>query len=419
MKKRSILHQAIIICFALSACQKKADVPPLTLLSAGSINTVNQLKGIATCTNSCKKRFSGDSYLIGIVLADELLGNFNKEVYLRDRHGEGAIRLSFLSSKSTFFVGDSLRILLKGFDVNINSSTGMLEIDSIDHEKHVVKFGKGPAPAPLPLVLSQLTSTQPYSHYYCDLVQISGVGFVSTDTNQVWADAVNQSASGRLLQDCGGNQVLVKTSYNAHFAAQKTPTGTGSIIGIATAYGSSNQLIIRHPAEVRMNGPACSIYLKKDFNDLSLSSGGWSQAVVTNTAVIWTASSFGNSTFAKISGYIGSNTNSENWLISPAINLGASTNPVLSFQTAAKYSGTPLEVWLSSDYSSGLPASANWTQLGGFSLSPSSGNYVWTPSGNIPLTAFRQNGIRIAFKYRSTTSGSTTYEVDDIYVREN
>jgi hypothetical protein len=67
-----------------------------------------------------------------------------------------------------------------------------------------------------------------------------------------------------------------------------------------------------------------------------------------------------------------------------------------------------------------LPGTATWTQLSGFALSPNNpGSYLWTASGVISLSSFKQNNVRIAFKYKSTTSGSTTYEVDDVLVREN
>jgi hypothetical protein len=223
------------------------------------------------------------------------------------------------------------------------------------------------------------------------------------------------------LQSCGANTLTVRTSNYAHFAQQLTPSGKGSITGIATAYSGTSQMAIRNPGEVSMNGPGCgTVYHTKDFNDASLTSGGWSSQIVTGTAN-WSYSTFSGAKFAKASGYYSSaNNNTEIWLISPAINLSASANPVLTFQTAAKFSGVQLEVWISTNYTSGAPSTATWTYASGFKLSPNNpGSYAWTPSCLVPLSIFKNANTRIAFKYQSTTGGATTYELDDITVREN
>ncbi|MCE3226870.1 MAG: hypothetical protein K0S32_1421 [Bacteroidetes bacterium] len=420
MKKLFLSLICLAVLVTANSCKKKPDEPSVKKLSDGTIYTVSQLRSIASCTNNCTKRFTAGSkaYLIGIVLADEVSGNFYKEVYVRDRTGQGAIRLDFISSKSGFFIGDSVRMMLDGYDVNLNS--GMLEIDSIDYEKAMVKFGSGANPQPIQLDLTQITPSNPYTNYLCDLVTINNVSFLPADTAKMWSDAVGQMSLNRIIQNCTGNQVTVRTSNYASFASLKTPKGFGSIMGIATAYGSTNQLVIRRTSEVNMNGTGCVVYHKKDWNDNSLTSGGWTQASVTNPSVMWTASTFGTDEFAKISGYISGNTNSENWLISPALNLSSAVSPILNFRTAAKFTGNTLEVYVSTNYSSGAPSSATWTQLTGFALSPNNpGTYAWTPSGNVSLNAFKTSNVRIAFKYSSTTSASTTYEVDDVIVMEN
>lgn len=421
MKKILISFVFTAILFSLSNCKKKTDEPPVKNIAAGTIYTVEQLKSIATCTNNCNRRFAlsgSDAYFIGTVIADEVSGNFYKEIYLRDRTGSGGIRLDLVASNNGFFIGDSVRVILNGLDIGINSSTGMLEIDSLDHEKSLVKFGTGPAPAPKVISLANLTPGNPYSNYLCDLVTITDVAFLPTDANQFWADVVGQASLNRTIQDCAGNQIVVRTSNYASFASQKTPTGFGSITGIATAYGTTNQLVIRRPGELQMNGTGCVVYHKKDWNDNSLTSGGWTQSSVVNPAVVWTASSFNTDKFAKISGFISGNTNSENWLISPVINLSSAFNPVLTFRTAAKFSGNLLEVLVSTNYTSGLPSTANWTPLSGYTLSSNAGNYVWTNSGDVNLSSYKNANVRIAFKYTSTTTASTTYEVDDFIVLE-
>ncbi|MGE0566872.1 MAG: DUF5689 domain-containing protein [Bacteroidia bacterium] len=419
MKVKQFYSLIVILIFAIASCKKEKDKPPVIDMLGHKVYSAQELRAIATCTNSCSKYFTSDVYFIGIVVADETTGNFYKEIYVRDRYNSGAIHLDF-NFRSSFFVGDSIRVNLKGLNVSVNEDTDMLEIDSLDYEKHVIKFASGGNPQPRIIHLNQLNASNPYNNYLCDLIQIQNVGFLPADTNQIWADPIAQMSINRYIQDCDGNQVVVRTSNYADFALQKTPKGNGTIIGVATSYQGTNQLAIRRPSEANMSGAPCLVYHKKDFEDLSLTSGGWSQQSVVNPSIQWSASSYGGDNFGKISGYSGGNQNAENWLISPALDLSSSNNPILTFRTAAKFSGDILEVYVSTNYSSGLPSAATWTQLTGFALSPNNpGNYAWTPSGSVSLSGHKSSATRIAFKYKSTTSGSTTYEVDDIVIREN
>lgn len=416
MKNISKIVLSGLAILLFTHCKKKPDNAPVGSLNDGRNYSVPELRAIATCTDNCGKKFIEESFFCGVVLADETSGNFYKEIYVRDRFNTGAIRIDFLFSKCNFFVGDSVRLNLKGYDVNINAETGMLEIDSVDYDKHMVRYAKGANPAPNVVSLSQSN----YKDYYCDLITLNSVKFNTGSNNEIYADPILQISHNRVLTDCGGNSLTVRTSNYASFAQELTPSGFGSITGIATAYGSTKQMAIRAPSEVNMTGTGgCITYHTKNFNDNSLTSGGWSAIAVTNAAVTWMASTFGSDKFAKISGYIAGNTNSESWMISPALDLSTSANPILTFRTAAKFPGTALEVWISTNYSTGAPSSATWTQLTGFVLSPNSGNYVWTNSGIVSLANSKSSTTRIAFKYLSTTAGATTYEVDDIIIREN
>jgi Family of unknown function (DUF5689) len=423
MKKIAIVLSILGLVLTWNACKKPQQGPPVKALFGWTKYSVKQLTAIATCT-TCENRFVRDSYFTGVIIADEVSGNFYKEVYVRDTYDNGfsggAIHLSFTAGKCNFFIGDSIRMNLKDYDINVSSVTGILEIDSIDFEKAVVKYGTGPSPKPIQLKLSDLSSTNPFSNYYGDLITINEVSFIAADTNKIYADPISQLSFNRTIQDCNKNQLIVRTSNYANFAQERTPKGFGSITGIATAYRGTNQMAIRNTNEVNMTGTGCTIYLDKDFDDNQLTSGGWTQQSVVNPSILWLASSFSGVYFAKISGYTTSNQNSEAWLISPAFNLSKAINPILSFVTAAKFTGLALEVWVSTNYSAGLPSTAAWTQLTGFSLSPnnSTSNYVWTPSGDISLTNYKTANVRVAFKYKSTTSGSSTYEVDAVIVKE-
>ncbi|MBA3664691.1 MAG: choice-of-anchor J domain-containing protein [Bacteroidetes bacterium] len=414
----------LALCFSVilfNSCKKKADVPPSRDLSQGTFYSVSQLRAIASCTNGCNNRITEEAYFKGVVIADEVSGNFYKEIYVRDAANSGGIHMTFTVSGSNLFIGDSVRLNLKGYDVNLSS--GMVEIDSVNFEKNVVKFATGANPQPRVITLSDISTCSPYSNYLCDLITVTGVSFQSGSANMIWADPILQQSINRTLQDCVGNPLVVRTSNYALFAQQKTPSGAGSITGVATAFGTTNQLMIRTPNEVNMNGvAACNIYHQKNFNDNSITSGGWIQQVVTDPGVAWSTATVAATAgaYAKISGfYASANHPAENWLISPVINLSSASNPVLTFLTAAKFAGPALEVMVSTNYTSGAPNTASWTPITNFCLSSNVTSYVWSSSGGVSLNDFKNANTRIAFKYSSTATGATTYELDEIVIREN
>jgi hypothetical protein len=117
---------------------------------------------------------------------------------------------------------------------------------------------------------------------------------------------------------------------------------------------------------------------------------------------------------AKMSGYAGVSNVNEDWLISPALNFNEYTNEVLTFQSAYKYTGPPLEVMISNDYDGVTnPNDFSWTTL---TATWSPGNWVWTPSGNINVSNVTGSAVYIGFKYTSTAIESSTWELDNIII---
>lgn len=134
---------------------------------------------------------------------------------------------------------------------------------------------------------------------------------------------------------------------------------------------------------------------------------------------IWTIDDthgVGGTKCAKMSGYATASYANEDWLISPALNLSTSTLETFIFQSAKNYTGNPMEVYVSSNYTgSGDPNAADWTLL---SATLSGGSWTWTSSGYIDISSFGEN-IYLAFKYTSTDTESSTWEVDEIEILGN
>ncbi len=417
MKKNIInLFLLTVLLMVSVSCKRKGEIPPIKP-QAKSL-TIAELKAIASCTNNCERFFTTDTYLAGVVLADNAAGNFYKETFIRD--ATGAIHLT-LKSAPAIFVGDSIRVNMKGLSIGYNSTTLMLEVDSIDPDRSMVLLGKGVYPQPRLMDMNQINSPNYFAGFINDLVEIKGIGFAPADANQLYSN-INTTAQSRLMQSCGGDPITLRTNSYANFSGQKTPTGYGNIIGIATNYSTTKQLVIRNTTEWSMTNTTCvtpGLYLKKNFNDGSVTSGGWTIQNVSGS-INWATATLGtwaNRPYAVISNFVSSaNQPCETWMLSPLIDLSAATNPILSFQNACNYNGSALELMISTNYTSGLPSAATWTPV---TFNLSGGGFAFVNSGNISLNAYKTTGVTIAFKYTGTSTAGKTWEVDDVLVSEN
>lgn len=430
-KKIIYILKIVLLLWVIYSCKKEYDYPPLKQAKDGAELSIAQLKSRLVAPLYFYKFGVGDTNLYCTVLSDESSGNFYEEVFVRDDRG-AAIQLN-LKESGGLRVGDRIRVNLN--NLYLVMANNMIYLDSVDVVKSVVKLSTGNEVNPIvvsPGAILQYSATPGHTAaLQSQLVELKGVEFKPNNLMPTFADAVGKTSATQTISSCeAGIAMTVRTSGRSNFAGKLLPKGNGSLVGIVTQYNTNMELVIREYNDVNMNGPLCAapvttpspgIFLLKDFNDNNLSSGGWISYSVLNTAINW---QIGSSTltptpYAKISGYAGGNTASENWLISPPVNLSSAKDPVLSFKSAAKYSGTILEVLASVNYSSGDPNSATWTSLApGYVLSPSSGDYVWTSSGYVNLSVFKNSTTRIAFKYKSTLSGATNYQLDDIVIKE-
>ena len=123
----------------------------------------------------------------------------------------------------------------------------------------------------------------------------------------------------------------------------------------------------------------------------------------------WTVASYQGNHYAYANGYNhGAN---EDWCISPAFDLSAYSNPVMTFRTAKNYNGPDLEVFFSNNYNGTNPSAATWTPL---TCALSTGSWTWVESGAIDLSSFSGTNCYIGFKYTCEESSAAGWEVDDI-----
>jgi endonuclease/exonuclease/phosphatase family metal-dependent hydrolase len=125
---------------------------------------------------------------------------------------------------------------------------------------------------------------------------------------------------------------------------------------------------------------------------------------------------------AVMSGYANAANNAnEDWLISPAYDLSAKSDAVVTFYHAINHAQnendklTNHTLWASANYSNGtLPSNTSWTQLT-IPTMASGNSWTFVNSGNISIpTQLLQKDIRFAFKYQSNTTAASTWEIKEL-----
>lgn len=410
--KNSILT-LLIGSLALIGCKKDFDTPPVADLPAGNIITIDSLRKIYTAFDTT---ITADLSVYGTVTADEISGNLYKVLYIQD--ATNAIQLELTASSSRlFFQGDRVRVALKG--LTVARENNMLKVINVDPEKQIIKQTKGEEIAPKVVTIADLAISGVYSPFQGQLVQLNDVEFICDDIWSTYADPIAQYDQNRTLSDTSGNTIIVRSSGYSSFAGTRIAQGKGSFTAIVSQYNTTVQLTIRKLEDLSLTGTRkikCPVYVK-NFEDQSITSGGWTkQNVVGN--INWSIADVGsnNTYYAMISNYSGTNTACETWLVSPSFDLTNLTNPILYFQSAYKYTGDALRLYVTTAYT-GDATTTTWTDITS-SASWSTGNFIWAGSGNINLSSYKQAGVRFAFKYTGTNSNGSTWEIDDFTIND-
>lgn len=408
MNRNNLTLIALALTVGLASCKKEFDEPPVKSIATGSVIS---LDSVINSYQGADYRFTTDVSTYGVVTADEVDGNLYKNIFVQS--GSSAINVRLLNSGGVY-IGDSIRIYLKG--TKITKYNGMLQLDSVDVDKNIIKQATNVVVTPTTVNITDLNSSM-----QSRLIRLNNVELDALELSNTWADAANQLSEDRTITDCSGNTVIVRTSGYSTYAGLQVAQGNGTLVAIVGVYGTTIQLYLRSLGEAVMTGSRCSgmpPIMYKNFEDNSATSGGWSNINVSGT-INWATNSIGasfGSYYGQCSNFVSSvNIACETWLISPSMDLSSTVNPVFSFWNAYKYTGTALQVYVSTDYVSGLPGTGTWTLLSP-TLSP--GSFTWVNSGNMSLSAYKTSNVHVAFKYSGTSTSGSTWELDDIMVED-
>lgn len=432
---KCILFLALSTGF-LSSCVNSDDYStPETILTTYDLTPTKTIKEIIngrTSQNTPPVLYTADDIIEGYVTSNDKEGNFYNSISFQTIPTDGSepigfsVTANFKAFAKGFIPGRKAYIKLNGLYTAIVD--GSLKIGALyqgaigrisENEWQNYLFPSSTLLDENTFVKSVSLADAASDTKLNTLIEIDNVQFADESLNRTYYDV--DSGGGATNQNIvsidGGTSRFFRVSSFAPFSKKQVASGSGSVRGVMTKYGSTYQFLVRDESDIKLTNPRVVPLFEETFTS---NFPNWTKFSVTG-AEVWSIDTlYGNpGSCAKMSGYNSGNKNNEDWLISPAIDLSAVTNVSLKFDTATKFSGNALEALISTNYSgTGDPTTATWTTLSA-TLSPSTGSYAWTGSGLINISAFTGGKVYVAFKYTSTTAAAATWEVDNVKITEN
>jgi hypothetical protein len=135
-----------------------------------------------------------------------------------------------------------------------------------------VKGFLGAAPSPKTVKISDLTLDM-----VSTLLRIEDLQFSKCDAGKVFADAEKKVDINRTMESCVENtELYLRSSAYSDFAIQKTPTGSGSVVGILGIYSTNNQVApsdfqfyVRDTKDLSMESSRCDAAIGGELTNIS------------------------------------------------------------------------------------------------------------------------------------------------------
>jgi hypothetical protein len=442
MKITNIFRSGLLLAFVtiFTNCTDsdktyKAEAVEIQTYELTTTKTVAAIKALATTT---PKEYTADDVIEAYVTSNDSEGNFFKSISFQDVPTASGTPIGFSVSVNKsmtfadgFYPGRKVYIKLKGLAIGMifgslqigildsTTTTGIAGIEPLDYQKYL--FPSATVLKEDDLVRHMTLANSKLDVNQNTLLEVDNVQFANSSLGRTYFDIDSGGyATNQTIEDPNiGTTNICRISQYAPFSIHHIPNGKGSIRGVMTKYNSDYQFLVRYENDFKLTGARLVPVLNEDFSNGIVA---WNAYSVSG-AQVWAQTTYGNPSLgALMSGYSSGNQANEDWLISPAMNLTSYTSATLTFDTAAKFGGNLLKIYLSRNYTgSGIPTAATWTEFTG-TLSSVTGNFVWTNSGNINISSFTgaaNSKVYLAFKYTSTTSAAPSWELDNVKIIGN
>lgn len=415
------------------------------------LKSIKDLKGLYNSGSNPVKIVS-DILIKGYVISSDAKGNYFREFYLQDAPENPTagikIAINLTNSYNKFNFGRAVYIRLKNLYIGeVNSGDGVItiggkvsitdvkEIESValnQMNAHFFRSTETEIIIPKEVSLAGLNATD-----IGTFITVNNVIFPSNLEGKAYVDPTEDFDTQRKIQTCqtvGYADLLIETSSFASFANKALPIGGGFLNAVVSKdyNGDFLVLVLNASEDVTMTNNRCTTRSESDFPIILLEENfETSSGEITITDWInyreegtksWRSylDTYAQSKAARMGSKGSGDATTVTWLLTKGVDLDATTEEFLSFETSNSFAnGSNLEVLISTDWN-GIAtniATANWTVLPAKIVSDGEGFKNWVHSTFVNLSNYTGTAF-IAFRY--TGNGNVyfdgTYELDNITI---
>lgn len=366
MKYNHLIIIAIFAAVLMQGCDLEQDVAPMPSFIGESNTTIAELLAM-------HKIGSVDSYdsipvgsnvvITGVVTTSDEWGNNYKYINIEDETGAIQIKINNTALYNKYKVGQRVYVKCDGLvigdyrklpQLGMWANGQMQPIPSFKAYLYIFPDG-APMAGENPIVMTTIPNANDIPEtQYNRLVRLEGATFVEGG-DATFSEA--SAATSRDIKMADGSTIVLRTSNYATFANEILPEGTGNITGILTRYNNTVQIVINGTHNLESFTMPLSYQTIFSVNYGNAFNEGWFQTGDGNPWQALTNSSFNGFVNNPAAGQ-------DNWLVSPAINLSAAGDPILSFTHRAPqgFNGDYMKVFYTTDYT-GDVNTTQWHQL--------------------------------------------------------
>lgn len=269
LKRSTIAVIFLLFAVGLSACLKqKPDSPPDTTKQNPDLKATTSIRELKSMQQGVA--LPQKIIIAGVVVFSDKSGNYFKKIVIQDSTGGIEIALNRTYLYADFPVGRMIFVPCGG--LFLSEKNGMKQLGGAPDAngyaspipapeiKNYLFPGKYPVMIqPETLSVYQLAVPENAKHFLNTLVVVKDVEFVDSNTAIPFALPSDIAASTtRILQDCSGATLSLRTSGYANFQAIRTPAGKGTITALYTRFDEHPQLGIRDTADIWFHAPRCN-----------------------------------------------------------------------------------------------------------------------------------------------------------------
>ncbi len=444
--KTRIIQSALLFAFlgtALTACVNGDDynTPNLECSETSLVKTkeVSEIPAAATVA-----QYLGDDVIEAYVTSSDEGGNFYKSISFQTLDGSKAfsVPVDVTSTFINFSPGRKVMIKMKDLYTDIRDggmriggvyvSNGSAQVGRMTAGQYASALNRSCTVVSEEDLVQHVTIAEAKTDAMINkLIEIDAVQFSNAAITTTYYNAAQDlgGATNHLLEDAGGNTVIFRTSSFANYAYKPVAPGRGSVRGVMTKFGSDYQFVARTENDIKLDGERINAFYVEDFqaaiDNTNLNLPGWTNFAESGTK-LWREEVFSGNGYAEFSSFGSGNALNVAWLVSPAINLDATTNEFMTFRTAQHHldvdsPDNSLTVYVSTNFDGTNVLAATWTPVTVTLPTQSTAWYAFVSSGVVDLSSYSGN-IHVAFKFKGSGTNTTldgAFQVDDLKVFGN